>query len=97
MGINGLLPVLKSVTQHHVHVSTYAGKKVAIDAYGWLHRGAHQDPRGVAHKTDVAFAMVVDYCVVDVEVRHQRHADAGRVSHPRLAARRHEVFFGERA
>ena len=63
MGINGLLPVLKSVTQHHVHVSTYAGKKVAIDAYGWLHRGAHQDPRGVAHKMDAAFAMVVDYCV----------------------------------
>lgn len=62
MGINGLLPVLKSVTQS-VHVSAYAGHKVAIDAYGWLHRGAHQDPRGVAHKTDAAFAMVVGYCV----------------------------------
>ena len=40
MGINGLLPVLKSITRPG-HVSQYAGKRVAIDAYSWLHKGAY--------------------------------------------------------
>jgi exonuclease-1 len=38
MGISGLLPVLKSVTES-AHVSIYRGKKVAVDGYVWLHRG----------------------------------------------------------
>ena len=40
MGIQGLLPVLKNVTQT-VHVSKYKGHKVAVDAYCWLHRAAY--------------------------------------------------------
>ena len=40
MGITGLLPVLKSITNGK-HVSVYAGEKVAIDAYSWLHKGAY--------------------------------------------------------
>lgn len=40
MGIQGLLPLLSSVT-HPIHISQYAGKKIAIDAYVWLHRGAY--------------------------------------------------------
>ncbi|GMH41851.1 hypothetical protein BSKO_09761 [Bryopsis sp. KO-2023] len=39
MGINGLLPVLKSITRK-THVSEYRGERVAIDAYSWLHKGA---------------------------------------------------------
>lgn len=39
MGIQGLLPQLKSITRT-VHVSEYAGQRVAIDGYSWLHRGA---------------------------------------------------------
>eukprot|EP00897_Mesotaenium_endlicherianum_P003304 jgi/Mesen1/3000/ME000177S02267 len=39
MGISGLLPALKSITKK-VHVQEYAGKRVAVDTYGWLHRGA---------------------------------------------------------
>ena len=41
MGIQGLLPLLKSISDP-VHVSAYAGRRVAIDAYAWLHRGGHQ-------------------------------------------------------
>ena len=40
MGITGLLPVLKSITVQ-VHVAEYSGSKVAVDAYGWLHKGAY--------------------------------------------------------
>lgn len=40
MGIQGLLPVLKSITRP-VHVSEYRGHRVAVDAYCWLHRGAY--------------------------------------------------------
>ncbi|KAF3912872.1 hypothetical protein AA313_de0205606 [Arthrobotrys entomopaga] len=38
MGINGLLPTLKSI-QQPVHIRIWKGKTVAVDAYGWLHRG----------------------------------------------------------
>lgn len=40
MGINGLLPVLKSIATT-THVSRYEGKTVAIDGYSWLHKGAY--------------------------------------------------------
>lgn len=40
MGIQGLLQALKSVTAP-VHVGSYRGHKVAVDAYCWLHRGAY--------------------------------------------------------
>ena len=40
MGIAGLLPLLKAAAVR-VHVSAYRGQRVAIDAYGWLHRGAY--------------------------------------------------------
>ncbi|EPS40312.1 hypothetical protein H072_5871 [Dactylellina haptotyla CBS 200.50] len=38
MGINGLLPFLKSI-QRPTHIKNWKGKIVAVDAYGWLHRG----------------------------------------------------------
>ena len=40
MGISGLLPLLKSIQQYK-HISELAGKKLAVDAYVWLHRGAY--------------------------------------------------------
>ncbi|KAG6620339.1 putative exonuclease 1 [Phytophthora cinnamomi] len=43
MGVTGLLPVLKSVTDQ-VHVSKYAGKTVGVDASGWLYKGAYSCP-----------------------------------------------------
>ncbi|RMX68757.1 hypothetical protein KXD40_005016 [Peronospora effusa] len=43
MGVQGLLPLLKSVTDQ-VHVSKYAGKTVGVDASGWLYKGAYSCP-----------------------------------------------------
>jgi len=40
MGIAGLLPALKSI-QKQRHLSEFSGKKVAIDAYVFLHRGVY--------------------------------------------------------
>ncbi|KAL0027505.1 hypothetical protein WJX77_006538 [Trebouxia sp. C0004] len=40
MGIQGLLPVVKPIT-NTVHVSKYRGQKVAVDAYCWLHKAAY--------------------------------------------------------
>ena len=39
MGIQGLLSYVFSSSQER-HISAYAGKTVAVDAYCWLHRGA---------------------------------------------------------
>jgi exonuclease-1 len=40
MGITGLLPALKSI-MHKAHLNEYSGLRAGIDAYSWLHRGAH--------------------------------------------------------
>lgn len=40
MGITGLLPCLKSLVRR-VHIGEYQGKKVAVDGYCWLHKGAY--------------------------------------------------------
>lgn len=40
MGVQGLLPQLKSITRR-IHISKYRGKTVAVDAYCLLHRGAY--------------------------------------------------------
>ncbi|TDH73375.1 hypothetical protein CCR75_008694 [Bremia lactucae] len=40
MGISGLLPVLKSITEAK-SIETYQGHTLAIDGYCWLHRAAY--------------------------------------------------------
>lgn len=40
MGITGLLPFLRGI-QREVHVSSFGGRSVAVDAYCWLHKGAY--------------------------------------------------------
>ncbi|KLU84789.1 exonuclease 1 [Magnaporthiopsis poae ATCC 64411] len=39
MGISGLLPLLKSI-HRPTELKNFAGETLAVDAYGWLHRGA---------------------------------------------------------
>ncbi|ORY58863.1 uncharacterized protein BCR38DRAFT_489220 [Pseudomassariella vexata] len=39
MGIQGLFPLLKSI-QRPTELKKFAGETFAVDAYGWLHRGA---------------------------------------------------------
>ncbi|KAJ1568087.1 Rad2 nuclease [Cladochytrium tenue] len=43
MGIAGLLPFLAPVTRP-VHLQDLRGRRVAVDAYVWLHRGAAACP-----------------------------------------------------
>lgn len=50
MGISGLLPVLKSIARP-VHVSSYRGKRVAVDGYSWLHKGAYACSRELCEGT----------------------------------------------
>lgn len=40
MGITGLLPFLKAI-QREIHLSSFRGKKAAVDSYCWLHKGAY--------------------------------------------------------
>jgi exonuclease-1 len=40
MGIHGLLPHLKNIIERK-HVSKFAGSRVAVDTYGWLHKGTY--------------------------------------------------------
>lgn len=39
MGIQGLLPLVKSI-EKPVHLKDYAGMTLAVDGYVWLHKGA---------------------------------------------------------
>lgn len=39
MGVSGLLPLLKSI-QRPTELKQHAGETLAVDAYGWLHRGS---------------------------------------------------------
>lgn len=40
MGISGLLPILKPIHKNK-HLSEFSGKTIAVDAYGWLHKGVY--------------------------------------------------------
>ena len=59
MGIQGLLPQLKSVTTR-AHVSKFRGQRAAVDAYVLLHRGAYACAREIVVRThyDPALARV---------------------------------------
>lgn len=61
MGVAGLLPALKSVTQQ-VHVAKFAGKTVGIDAAGWLYRGAYSCAADVVLRTKDADGCVAAIC-----------------------------------
>jgi len=47
MGIQGLLPQLKSITVEK-HVADFKGQTVAVDAFCWLHRSAYLCPKELA-------------------------------------------------
>eukprot|EP00457_Paulinella_chromatophora_P002696 gb/GEZN01002701.1/.p1 GENE.gb/GEZN01002701.1/~~gb/GEZN01002701.1/.p1 ORF type:complete len:701 (-),score=78.66 gb/GEZN01002701.1/:287-2362(-) len=69
MGIQGLLPLLKSVMSP-VNVSAYAGQRVGVDAYCWLHRAAFTCGREVStgQETD----KFVSWCMERVNMlKHQ--------------------------
>ncbi|KAF8643403.1 hypothetical protein HU200_066887 [Digitaria exilis] len=63
MGIPNLLRFLKPFIEP-VHIKKYAGKRVGIDAYSWLHKGAYAcsmelftDPRSTAARRYISYFM----------------------------------------
>eukprot|EP00210_Caulerpa_lentillifera_P008109 g7743.t1 len=65
MGVNGLLPILKSIVKHR-HISEYKGQKIAIDGYCWLHRGAFGCAQDLCEGRETT--KYVDYCMSKVEM-----------------------------
>ncbi|XP_073281928.1 exonuclease 1 [Primulina huaijiensis] len=51
MGINNLLRFMKPHVQS-VHIKKYSGKRVGIDAYSWLHKGAYSCSMELCLNTD---------------------------------------------
>ena len=50
MGIPGLLPLLKDITNKR-HIKDFAGKRAAIDGYGWLYKGAYSCAKELCEDT----------------------------------------------
>ncbi|KAI8376386.1 PIN domain-like protein [Radiomyces spectabilis] len=65
MGISGFLPLLKSIHES-VHLSSFAGKTVAVDGNVWMHRGAFTCAVDLA--TNVSTTKYVDYFMRQVEM-----------------------------
>ena len=93
MGIQGLLPALAPITFDY-HVSSLRGKRVAVDAYVWLHRGTYSQAQTLALRPNDphAIAAVVRYFMTLVGML-KHHGESAR--HPSLfklrslAPRRH--------
>jgi exonuclease 1 len=60
MGIQGLLPMLKDIT-NRTHIRQFAGKRAAIDGYGWLYKGAYSCPRELCE--DLPTDKYVKFCM----------------------------------
>ncbi|KZV21597.1 exonuclease 1-like [Dorcoceras hygrometricum] len=73
MGIQGLLPLLKSIMMP-IHVKELEGCFVAVDTYSWLHKGALSCSTDLCKEHDVASISAfrhIDYCMHRVNMlRH---------------------------
>ncbi|MQL83045.1 hypothetical protein Taro_015528 [Colocasia esculenta] len=68
MGIQGLLPQLKSIMVP-VHAKDLAGQSVAVDTYSWLHKGALSCSREICK--GLPTSRHIDYCMYRVNLlRH---------------------------
>ncbi|CAI7856670.1 unnamed protein product, partial [Closterium sp. NIES-53] len=65
MGITGLLPLLKSVTRR-THVREYAGRRVAIDTYSWLHCASYSCSQELCQGTPCT--RHIQYCMNKVKL-----------------------------
>ncbi|XP_024537105.1 exonuclease 1 [Selaginella moellendorffii] len=68
MGIQGLLPALKSITTS-TNVKEYSGMRVAVDTYSWLHKAAFSCSKDICDGR--ATASFLNYCMHRVNLlRH---------------------------
>ena len=63
MGIHGLLPNIKSVT-NRTHIRDYAGLTIGIDASCWLHKGVYSCSVELCKK--IPTTKYVDYCMKNI-------------------------------
>eukprot|EP00041_Stephanoeca_diplocostata_P020594 m.464092 g.464092 ORF g.464092 m.464092 type:complete len:625 (+) comp21615_c0_seq2:511-2385(+) len=68
MGVTGLLQLLKPVMMD-IHVSALSGKRVAVDAYVWLHKGAFTCALQLVEGKDTD--AYVRYCMKRVAMLHK--------------------------
>ncbi|MCO5576319.1 hypothetical protein L7F22_030128 [Adiantum nelumboides] len=68
MGIQGLLPLLKTATTP-VHIKEYSGKVAAVDTYSWLHKGAITCSKELCQALPTT--KFVDYCMHRVNLLRQ--------------------------
>ncbi|KAK8890262.1 hypothetical protein M9Y10_035034 [Tritrichomonas musculus] len=47
MGVQNLLPLVSPISNKNIHISTFKGKKVAIDGYVWLHRLSYRNAKEI--------------------------------------------------
>jgi len=63
MGIQGLLPLLKPIT-NTVNLKTYAGKTVAVDTYSWIHKAVFGSCVEIVTSQNIEEKMKwLNYCV----------------------------------
>ena len=65
MGIQGLLPDLADITKKR-NLKYFRGKRAAIDAYVWLHKGAYQCASDLAK--GFGLENLIAYCVKRVQL-----------------------------
>lgn len=70
MGIIGLLPLLKSVSEK-VHLDSFKGQSVAVDAYSWLHKSVYTCAIDLYQNPETTNSHI-EYCVARVKqlLRH---------------------------
>ncbi|KAF1313863.1 Exonuclease 1, partial [Globisporangium splendens] len=102
MGVAGLLPALKSVTDQ-VHVAKYAGKIVGIDAAGWLYKGAYSCPMDVVLRNKNSDGYL-NYCMQQIKMLEEHRVtpifvfDGGHLpAKAALNAERNRFDYAQRA
>ena len=68
MGISGLLPLLRPITER-VHVRKWAGKRVAVDASCYLHKGAYTCSKEMC--LGIPSKKYINYCLDRVRILQQ--------------------------
>lgn len=61
MGIQGLLPFIKSSIDSDYHIEKLRGKRVAVDGYAWLHKASYGCCEELC--TGIPTKKWIDYCV----------------------------------
>lgn len=65
MGVSGLHPIIKPICTQ-AHLSDFHGKRAAVDASSWLHKGAFSCARDLGYEKPTR--RYIDYCIFRVKM-----------------------------